>query len=146
MKNDQVLEALCLPKDTKEFKISYQIALDSRDLLFLFQPQSYPYAWESCAQIIAQHADDELIPYVKQMLEWIEDLNWMGAEIIFERLKAMEPHKLKKPYLRALQAALTDDNEEWLSYLSGLYPTMQNVLDNDKFYEIAKLYYHRFWK
>lgn len=45
--------------------------------------------WENCAVIISRRHDDELIPYIMDMLFWIADLNWPGAEIILQRLIQM---------------------------------------------------------
>lgn len=45
--------------------------------------------WENCAVIISRRHDEELIPYIMDMLCWIEDLNWPGAEIILQRLIQM---------------------------------------------------------
>ena len=43
--------------------------------------------WENCARIITDRSDDKLKPYLLQLLEWLQDMNWPGAEIIRERLK-----------------------------------------------------------
>ena len=56
-----------------------------------FQPK-YPsgkMTWENCARIICDKTNDELEPYITQMFEWVEDLNWPGALLIFERLVDM---------------------------------------------------------
>ena len=56
-----------------------------------FQPK-YPFGkmvWENCAKIICDKTNAELEPYISQMFEWIEDLNWPGALLIFERLVDM---------------------------------------------------------
>ena len=43
--------------------------------------------WENCAKILSQRMDDELFPYLVELLEWLQDLNWPGAFCILERLK-----------------------------------------------------------
>lgn len=42
--------------------------------------------WENCAKVLAEKNDEDLEPYLYDLLEWIQDLNWPGAEIILERL------------------------------------------------------------
>ena len=42
--------------------------------------------WDNCAIVIAMKEDRLLIPYETRLLEWIKDINWPGARIIFERL------------------------------------------------------------
>lgn len=54
-----------------------------------FQPIGPGYSknvWDNCALAIKERSDDELRPYILDMLLWIEDLNWPGAETIQQRL------------------------------------------------------------
>ena len=46
--------------------------------------------WDNCALVIAERSDTELKPYAQEMLLWLEDMNWPGAEIIQQRLLRME--------------------------------------------------------
>ena len=46
--------------------------------------------WENCAKILASKTDEELSPYLLNLLIWIQDLNWPGAMIILERMKKFE--------------------------------------------------------
>ena len=48
--------------------------------------------WENCAKILANKTDEELSPYLMDLLEWTEDLNWPGAIIILERMKNFTEH------------------------------------------------------
>lgn len=42
-------------------------------------------AWESCAKVVAMRTDEELDPYIYLLLKWLQDMNWPGADIIFQR-------------------------------------------------------------
>ncbi len=42
--------------------------------------------WDNCAQILSERSDLELRPYFCELLEWLIDMNWPGAECIFQRL------------------------------------------------------------
>ena len=67
------------------------------------QPTSSNYnknVWENCALIIERKSDEELMPYLPQLFEWIQDLNWPGAVIILNRLKVFSGEKLKNPFLK----------------------------------------------
>lgn len=46
--------------------------------------------WENCAKILSSKSDEELHPYLYDLLEWLQDLNWPGAELILERLNKFE--------------------------------------------------------
>ena len=52
--------------------------------------------WENCAAILAKRSDEELSYYLVELLEWLQDLNWPGALVILDRLKAFSGEKLKK--------------------------------------------------
>ncbi len=43
--------------------------------------------WDNCAKILSNRTDEELTPYLLQLLEWLRDFNWPGALCIFDRLK-----------------------------------------------------------
>ena len=42
--------------------------------------------WENCAKIICEKKDEELSPYIYKIFKWLEDLNFPGAILIFNRL------------------------------------------------------------
>ena len=44
-------------------------------------------AWKNCAVIIAEKSDEDLKPYLGELLEWLQDMNWMGAFCILGRLR-----------------------------------------------------------
>lgn len=46
--------------------------------------------WENCAKILSQRSDEELSPYLIQLLEWLQDMNWPGAFCILSRMKRYE--------------------------------------------------------
>lgn len=61
-----------------------------KDLGLLIQPLFPEYnknVWDNCASIIAEKDDTELEPFLIELLEWTQDMNWPGAECIFKRIK-----------------------------------------------------------
>ena len=85
--------------------------------------------WENCAKILAGRTDKELVPYLTDILLWIEDMNWPGAMIILERMKKFsDVGKLSiaiQETIRILDASNRENREIWLMTLSEL-------LDNEK--------------
>lgn len=62
---------------------------DIKTLKAFFQPQDESYnknVWENCAKIIYSKSDKEISFYLKEMFEWLQDINWPGAKIIAKRL------------------------------------------------------------
>ena len=50
-------------------------------------PKHNKNVWENCAIIIAEKSDENLKPYLVELLEWLQDMNWPGAFCILDRLQ-----------------------------------------------------------
>lgn len=50
-------------------------------------PEHNKNVWENCAVIIAEKSDEKLRPYLAELLEWVQDMNWPGAFCIMDRLQ-----------------------------------------------------------
>ena len=89
-----------------------------------FQPVGPGYSksvWENCATIIGERPDEELIPYIPDMIQWLEDLNWPGAEQIQQRLIAFQDVFLLATILDHKVSDLEKLGEtSWLMFLSDL--------------------------
>lgn len=95
------------------------------------QPVTLKYninVWENCATIISKRSDEELEPYLLELLEWIEDLNWPGALIILKRLEFFSGEKLKEPFMNRYTYAENLNNKEGLMLLDCL----SELLDNEE--------------
>lgn len=116
-------------------------------LSVLFQPVEDKSVWENCAKIICERSDQELDSYLFEMFEWLQDMNWPGFFIIYNRLKEMSPRCIKPGYSYSIKMALLTQDESWLCYLSGL-------IENQELYELLsqeyqilmKEKYEQFWK
>ena len=100
-----------------------RLAREINDLSLLIQPPADPSVWEHCAKILCEKTDSEIEPYLDELLEWLQDLNWPGALTIVERLKKFSGEKLKKPLENAIIKSNKMDSNEglmWRDYLSEL--------------------------
>ena len=50
-------------------------------------PEHNKNVWENCAVIIAEKSDEKIEPYLTELLEWLQDMNWPGAFRIMDRLQ-----------------------------------------------------------
>lgn len=50
-------------------------------------PKHNKNVWENCAVIIAEKSDEDLKPYLVELLGWLQDMNWPGAFCILNRLQ-----------------------------------------------------------
>lgn len=80
-------------------------------------PEKSKCIWEPCAKVIALKKDEELKPYLYLLFEWLQDLNWPGAYIIFDRLLKM-PYSLLKDELNYCKLRAEKEKDElWLMAL-----------------------------
>lgn len=133
-------------------KIMYLIAWDRSDaeqregismagqvtcLKAFFQPIGPGYGknvWDNCAIIICERSDEELMPYMLDMLLWLEDLNWPGAEAIQERLKRFRNVRVLSELLNDMVPALMlIGKKSWLIFISELLENVEliNYLDSN---------------
>lgn len=100
-----------------------QLARKITDLSLLITPPASPSVWEQCAIILSEKTDDELVPYLTSILQWLYDLNWPGALTILNRLKKFSGKQLKKSFIDSVARAINSHDDEgmmWLDYLSEL--------------------------
>ena len=66
------------------------LAENTKKILPFIQPLTPKYnknVWGNCAVIIAAKSDDDLKPYLAELLEWLQDMSWPGAFCILNRLQ-----------------------------------------------------------
>ena len=92
-----------------------RLAKEIADLSLLIMPPAEASVWECCADILYEKSDDELEPYLVELLEWLYDLNWPGASTILKRLKMFSAVKLEKPLIYSFNRSvgLGDEGLRW---------------------------------
>ena len=89
-------------------------------------PEKSKLVWEPCAKVVAMRSDEELRPFIFKLLEWIEDPNWPGALIIYERLTQM-PYAAIEPTLQFSRKQAQQRNKSgWLAMLDDLSKDLIN--------------------
>lgn len=129
-----------------------EIAKKVTDISPLILPVSPKYnknVWENCAKIIANRSDEFLVPYLSDILEWLQDLNWPGAFVIVERLKKFNSKLLALPYTKAVIRAIDmqDDGQQWLDNLSYLIEKsdLAKLIDSKLLKILTERFYFGFW-
>ena len=77
-----------MPSEIQSKGIS--LAINTETIIPFIQPLTPKHnknVWENCAVIIAEKSDENLKPYLVELLEWLQDMNWPGAFCILDRLK-----------------------------------------------------------
>ena len=87
----------------------------------ILPPKKSKLVWEPCAKVLAMRSDEELQPYLFMLLEWLQDTNWPGALIIYDRLIRMPYSLLEFPYTHSRIKAEQTNDTYWLDTLDDLY-------------------------
>ena len=94
-----------------------RIARTITDLAQFIQPLSERYSkniWDNCARVLVDKTDQELEPYMEGLVKWTQDLNWPGALLILNRLKAFSNRQsLEEVVEQCLSAAKAQNDEVW---------------------------------
>lgn len=88
-------------------------------LSVLFQPVESKGVWENCAKVIAGKPDEILSKYTFRMFEWLQDMNWPGAQIIWDRLLKMPANMISSAFQYSLKKAQALDDAPWQLCLSA---------------------------
>ena len=112
------------------------LARESDEIMPFIQPLTSKYnknVWENCAVIISEKSDEKLKPYLVELLEWLQDMNWPGAFCVLERLKKYSDNNtLCQAVNVCVEKAKADENDVWKSNLRLIINNFGECIDTDK--------------
>ncbi len=82
--------------------------------------------WGNCARILSGKTDEELGPYLMELFEWLQDLNWPGAICILERIANYKAGGYNDAFEASLKQAKSSEDEIWLDNLLHLEAKRNN--------------------
>ena len=98
-----------------------KLASDIKYLRYLFQPfidRESKSLWDNCAIVLSGKNDKELMPWLFQCFVLLQDMNWAGADKIFNRLsKYNDKEKLNHEKNKAIKIAKILNDDDWLKIL-----------------------------
>ncbi len=124
---DDIYESFIWDKSYTDEEYEAKIAVginEARKYKYLYPfiqpviPETGKCIWEPCAKVIALKTDDELRPYLPLLFEWLQDLNWPGAQTIFDRLSIMPASILEEDYAFSRRRAARENDDPWLLVLN----------------------------
>lgn len=84
-------------------------------------PEHSKNVWDNCAAILAEKSDEALAPYLPELLEWLQDMNWPGAFCILDRLHDYaDKWAVGKAVAGCVEKAKKEGDEVWESNLGAL--------------------------
>ena len=132
---DRILELIAWNQPEEAQRRGIAMAREVKCIKAFFQPACHEYGknvWDNCAVIIYRRSDEELKYYISDMLLWLEDLNWPGAERIQERLKQFREADILAMHLNHWVSALEKLGKTW--WVSEI----AEVLDNPNLKDYLK--------
>lgn len=133
--NDEATQILAIEK---------LVHINDEDLALLVQPLDNKAYWENSAVVLSKIGYPRIRNIIPDLLEWISDLNWPGAKIIFELLLSVENATLIGEIKNALRLAKSQNDYIWIATIkelirvkgiddSFLSPEMKEILKLSKF-------------
>ena len=83
---ERILQMLSFSAPMQEKQQALREIMVLADIGFLFRPAMYRNSWDFCAKVLFFIDDALLVPYVHNMLLWVEALNDEGSELVELRL------------------------------------------------------------
>ena len=114
---DQLFEMLSSNNEEKIQMQAIEEAKKIKNLSVLIQPIESKSIWENCAKVLASKSDQELAIYLIDMFQWLQDMNWPGADIIYERLRNMPIQSIQSAYNISLSMAEHTGDLVWKKIL-----------------------------
>ena len=90
-------------------------------------PEKSKSVWESCAKVISLKTNNEIEPFLCVLFEWLQDMNWPGAYIIFDRLSEIPYSTLELSLNFSIEQAKRGNDELWSMALEDF---KKKVLNN----------------
>ena len=110
---DRIFEMLYRDNDEETQRLGIEEAKKIKYLSVFIQPVESESIWENCAKVLVDKSDAELCPYLPNLLEWLQDLNWPGAQLIYDRLTELSKKDIKNPLSECLSLAEARGDKPW---------------------------------
>ena len=118
---DKIFEYLSWDSNNEIQKRGIELASNINNLSVLIMPIENKSIWENCAKVLISKSDEELELYFFELFEWLKDMNWPGAYLIYDRLICVSTEKFLPAYQYSLSAAKQTEDRIWERALKDLF-------------------------
>ncbi len=143
---DDLFDMLSWNSDEETQKIGIELAASIKCYSVFLQPHGMSHSkdiWENCAKILAKYPDETLEYCSRGLLEWLQDMNWPGSEIVLKRLVDFQDTRMLSLFVvRCVKEALACDDQIWLGNMSVLLDNC-SIKDNLP-KDVYDTLYHRY--
>lgn len=110
---DKIFKYLSWDNNDEVQKYGIELASQISNLSVLIMPVESKSIWENCAKVLINKSDEDLQLYYIHLFEWLQDLNWPGAYLIYDRLICVSDEKLLTAYKYSLSVAKKMQDSVW---------------------------------
>ena len=118
---DKIFEYLSWDSNNEIQNRGIELASNINNLSVLIMPIENKSIWENCAKVLISKSDEELELYFLELFEWLKDMNWPGAYLIYDRLICVSTEKFLPAYQYSLSAAKQTEDRIWEMVLKDLF-------------------------
>jgi hypothetical protein len=102
--------------EEQEPAMSEIVQRENFDLKLLLQPMGKMY-WDNAALVLTRMSCERLLPVMDGLFEWIADLNWPGADTVFELLESLPANVFMPSFEKAARQAILEKTPAWRNNL-----------------------------
>jgi len=118
---DKIFEYLSWNNSDEIQKRGIELASNIKNLSVLIMPIENKSIWENCAKVLISKSDEQLELYFAELFEWLKDMNWPGAYLIYDRLICVSTEKFLHKYQYSLSIAKKTEDYAWEMALKDLF-------------------------
>lgn len=118
---DKIFEYLSWDNSNEIQKRGIELASNINNLSVLIMPIENKSIWENCAKVLISKSDEKLELYFVELFEWLKDMNWPGAYLIYDRLLCVSIEKFLPAYEYSLSVAKQMEDRIWEMVLKDLF-------------------------
>lgn len=118
---DKIFEYLSWANGDEIQKRGIELASNIKSLSVLIMPIESKSIWENCARVLMRKSDEELERYFIMLFEWLKDMNWPGAYLIYDRLLCASTENFLFAYQYSLSVAKQMRDHPWEMVLNDLF-------------------------
>ena len=110
-----------------------ELASKIKHLSVLFMPIENKSIWKNCAKVLVSKSDDELQMFFCKLFEWLKDMNWPGADLVFDRLLLASAEYLVPAYKHSVLIAKQTKDYAWEMALTDFFAEYSSCRPNINF-------------
>ncbi len=118
---DNIFECLSCSNSQEKQQYGIEMASQIKNLSVLIMPIESKSVWENCAKVIVSKTDEELQLYYIKLFEWLQDMNWPGAELIYDRLSGVSNEYFLHAFQYSISQARKMEEYAWERSLEEFY-------------------------